>query len=370
MPLRMPSLAVLGGRLLWLAAGVVAGPAMAGQVGQFVPIPFTNAAVFTADNQQFLILWQAPSVAHIQILAGTDPATIATRPAIARGSGTGRQALSNLPPAPRWYFDLVPDHGAPLIIADRSMHLPDATNFRDVGGYRTRDGKWVRMGLVYRSNALDHLAAPDLTALAALNLKWICDLRTDGERRHGADIVPAGVPDEPADVLADDTGKLRAIMAAAPAAGQPTPDPSTVAHDLYRDFVVTRSARQAYHFLFQRLADPSRLPAVFHCSAGKDRTGWAAAILLTILDVPRPVILQDYLATNTYLHGADAARLRKAVGANSIASRLALTADPSDLQAAFAAVQQTYGSFDRYLHDGLGLSDATLSAIRQNFLAG
>jgi protein-tyrosine phosphatase len=337
-----------------------------------------------------VIAWQAPGVAHIHIRAGTDPATIDKAPTVADGPGAGQRSVSGLQPAPRWYFDLIPDHppdsppdsapdsppdlppdrSASLVIADRSVHLANATNFRDVGGYRTRTGQWVRMGLVYRSNALDHLAAADLAALAALHLKWICDLRTGGERQHGADIIPQGVPDEMEDVLADDTGKLRAIMAAAPADGKAAPDPTKVAHDLYRDFVVTQSARLAYHALFQHLADPARLPAVFHCSAGKDRTGWAAAILLTILDVPRPVIMQDYLLTNTYLRGADAQRLREAAGANSIASRLALTADPSDLQAAFTAVQQTYGSFDRYLHAGLGLSDATLRALRHNFLAG
>jgi protein-tyrosine phosphatase len=355
---------------MWLAASLLQAASPRAQTTQQPPIPFVRAAVSSADNQHFNISWQAPGVAHIRILAGTDPAAIDNARTVADGPGAGRRTVSDLNPAPRWYFDLVPNRGASLVIADRSVHLSNATNFRDVGGYRTRAGQWVRMGLLYRSNALDHLAAPDLAALTALHLKWICDLRTTGERRHGPDIVPPGVPDEMEDVLADDTGKLRAILAAAPVAGKPGPDPTAAAHDLYRDFVVTRSARLAYHALFLHLADPAQLPAVFHCSAGKDRTGWAAAILLTILDVPRPVIVQDYLLTNTYLHGADADRLRKAAGANSIASRLALTADPSDLQAAFTAVQQSYGSFDRYLHDGLGLSDATLDALRRNFLAG
>lgn len=87
---------------------------------------------------------------------------------VAVGLGAGRVTVANLPNEPRWYFEMVPDRGDPLIIADRSLHLATAANLRDAGGYRTADGKWVRMELAYRSNGLEHLTDGELAQIEFL----------------------------------------------------------------------------------------------------------------------------------------------------------------------------------------------------------
>jgi protein-tyrosine phosphatase len=147
---------------------------------------------------------------------------------------------------------MVPDRGDPLIIADRSLHLATAANFRDPGGYRTADGKWVRMGL---------------GAMMA---------------RGGSQTGNAGQQYAAVHQTANSSQ---------PAAGGGSRQ--EFEQRIYRDFVRLASARAAYRLLFERLADPKALPTVFHCTAGKDRIGSATAVFLTILGVPRQTIVQD-----------------------------------------------------------------------------
>jgi protein-tyrosine phosphatase len=306
----------------------------------------------------FVISWQGRGIEHIQIRAGTEPTNASQR--VAEGAASGQVSVSSLAPAPRWYFELRPDHGSPLVIADRSLHLSTAANFRDVGGYRTSAGKWVRMGLAYRSNGLEHLTDDELATIDRLHIKLVCDLRTAEEVRRGPDRVPQGAQDVLADVLADDAELLHTVMSGGAA-------PEGLEERIYRDFVRLPSAQRAYRALFERLADPAQLPTVFHCTAGKDRTGWAQAVFLTLLGVPHATVVADYVLTNEYLQGAGLASVRQSVNSASAAK---LVANPAALEAAFDQVTRDYGSFEAYLRDGLHLSDAVIASLRQNFLAG
>lgn len=323
-------------------------------------IPFDDARVTSADGRIFTISWHADRVSHVRIYAGVNFTAVGRNREVGDGRGSGRITVSDLPAEPRWYFELVPDRGQSLIIADRSLHLSTAANFRDAGGYRNAGGQWVRMGLAYRSNGIEHLAPDELDRLQALDLKLVCDLRTREEAQRGPDRIPQGLADISADVLADDADLIHAMIA-----GEHTQ--RDLERRVYRDFVRLKSARTAYHLLFERLSDPKSLPTVFHCTAGKDRTGWAEAVLLTILGVPRATIRRDYELTNGYLSGAGLKSVRQAF---SGAARGKVTADPAALEAAFDEVTRDYGSFDNYLHSGLELTEDTLESIRANFLAG
>jgi len=176
------------------------------------------------------------------------------------------------------------------------------------------------------------------------------------------------------DVLADDADLIHAMLGGGGAqngnAGQQNangPSRHELEQRIYRDFVRLGSAQKAYRLLFERLADPAALPTAFHCTAGKDRTGWAEAVFLTILGVPRSTIVQDYELTNEYLRGDALKSIRQSMSQSTPAR---IVADPAALDAAYDEVMKDYGSFDNYLSQGLHLSDATLAAIRKNFLAG
>ena len=241
------------------------------------------------------------------------------------------------------------------------------------------------MGLAYRSNGLEHLTDGELAQIDKLGIKLVCDLRTAEEIRRGPDRVGPGVADVSADVLADDADLIHAMMASSgaqagnagqqyaaihqtakgsqPAAGGDSHQ--EIQQRIYRDFVRLASAQRAYQLLFERLADPAALPTVFHCTAGKDRTGWAAAVFLSMLGVPRPTIVRDYQLTNEYLRGDALESVRQSL---SRSMRQRIVADPAALNAAFDEVTKDYGSFDNYLHQGLHLSDTALATIRRNFL--
>lgn len=140
---------------------------------------------------------------------------------------------------------------------------------------------------------------------------------------------------------------------------------------MYRAFVTSETARTSYHALFAGFA-ASGGNLVFHCTAGKDRTGWATAILHTILGVPQQTILADYLLTNVYSAAEIAAYVAQAAksGGQDAADMMAALqgAQAAYLQAAFDQVVTSYGAMASYIRDGLQLDQATLNTIRQRML--
>jgi protein-tyrosine phosphatase len=339
-------------------------PAAAAAV-QAAHIPFTQAEVTSLDGRTFAISWTAPaSAGPVSVYARTTLEPSGADRLVGRGGASGQITVADLPPADRWYFELRPARGEALATADRSLHLTSAPNFRDVGGYRTRDGRWVRMGLIFRSDELDRLSDADLAKIARLAPALVVDLRTQAERTRGPDRLPPGAEPMVADVAAD-APPAAAVLAKITTADQADQFLLTAT----RQFVSLPSAKSAYNRLFARLqTEPGAV--VYHCSAGKDRTGWATAVLLTALGVPRQTVTADYLASNGYL--VDKNRAMFAAMPPGTAARLEpiFTVREADLDAAFDEVALRYGGFDNYLRRGLGLDDAALARLRERYLAG
>lgn len=225
--------------------------------------------------------------------------------------------------------------------ADRLLGLIGVQNARDAGGYRTTDGHRVRTGLVFRTGALDKATSEDLARLSALGVGVVDDLRTGYERALGADKLPAGATGNSYDVLGQAPPM---IMAGALFGGE----------GLYRAFITAPGANEAFAAVLRDIIAADGAGVLFHCSAGKDRTGWASAVLLTLLGVDRDTVTADYLASNTYRNAAPTDPL------NGV--------QQSWLDAAFDQASQSYGSFDGYVRDGLGLSDAEVTALRAALL--
>lgn len=249
--------------------------------------------------------------------------------------------------------------------------LQGAPNFRDLGGYQTEDGRRVKPGMLFRSDQLDRLTDADLAAMERLRLAYVVDLRTESERAREPDRLPRGAKPVVLDVSADADGSLGGDMRkaqAAIAAGRGV----ELLEAANRDFVLLPSAKAAYRALVALVADPATGPLVYHCTAGKDRTGWASAVLLSILGVPRERIYYDYLASNAYLAQKNAGILAslKASGAPIDPANLepVLGVRRAYLDSAFAEVDRVYGSMDAYVRKGLGLSDAQIESIRRKYL--
>ncbi|MET9616620.1 tyrosine-protein phosphatase [Kitasatospora indigofera] len=354
----------LGSPALALAAapGPQDAPAAASRTAARHAIPFTAASAVQQADGSFTLTWTAPGARGVTVYAGTDQEDISHRRPVARGAGSATVTIAGLAAADRWFFELVPDRGEPLVVADRSLHLASAPNFRDAGGYRTADGSWVRMGVVYRSGDLSRLTDADLAKLRRLGVQEVFDLRTPAEQKAAPDRVPAGATVVGANVLgAADTGAFN--VTSPQAAVQ-------VMIDAERTMVSADSAKAAYRTVLNSLVERDDQGVLFHCTAGKDRTGWASAALLTALGVPRATVEADYLASNTYRAAENAAALAQLPPAYQAVYKPLLDVRAEYLNAGFDEVQQKFGSFDDYLRSGLGLDGRDLRDLRSQLLVG
>ena len=242
----------------------------------------------------------------------------------------------------------------------RKLPFTGAHNFRDLGGYKTEDGRAIKWGKIYRSDDLHLLTDEDLKYLSRLNIKSVVDFRSDEERESEPDrlnpdmtqvLLPIKFQPEELD---DET--LKNLMKNLTFG---TLDSS----NLLRDFniVIVKDFATEYKKFFRHVIENNAEPIVFHCTAGKDRAGFASAMILTVLGVPREKVIEDYLLTNTYVKDhvdsemleielktffrADTDNLRKI---NLVEERY--------IQAAFDTIDSEWGGMDNYISGALGLS--------------
>ncbi len=240
----------------------------------------------------------------------------------------------------------------------RHLALHGSTNFRDLGGYAGRDGRSVRWRRLFRSDHLGELTAQDITTLSSLGLARVCDFRGTQERVAHACMLP-GVAVHALAIEPTVVQGMQSLLAA----GQALTVRATVAlmQQTYRDFVLDNSPRFAQFFAELLQGDT---PLVFHCTAGKDRTGFAAALLLSALGVPRAVVMQDYLLTNDFY--------RQPRAASGFASQQVLDVlwkvQPGFLEAALETVEARHGSLDLYLEKDLGLARDQRQRLEQLYL--
>ena len=254
----------------------------------------------------------------------------------------------------------------------RKLPFTGAHNFRDLGGYKTEDGRALKWGKIYRSDDLHLLTDEDLKYLSRLNIKSVVDFRSDEERESEPDrlnpdmtqvLLPIKFQPEELD---DET--LKNLMKNLTFG---TLDSS----NLLRDFniVIVKDFATEYKKFFRYVIENNAEPIVFHCTAGKDRAGFASAMILTVLGVPREKVIEDYLLTNTYVKDhvdsemleielktffrADTDNLRKI---NLVEERY--------IQAAFDTIDSEWGGMDNYISGALGLSEEDILKLKDFYL--
>jgi protein-tyrosine phosphatase len=247
------------------------------------------------------------------------------------------------------------------------VRLASADNFRDVTGpdaaYVAADGTLLRRGVVYRSNELQ-LSHADAATIARLGVTAIYDLRSAHEIDAHPDAEVPGATWHHVEVGGIPMVQLEELTSREAAAD--------VMRQVYRSFVEVAEARAAFAQLFRHIAD-AEAATLFHCAAGKDRTGWAAALLLHVAGVDDATILEDYLLTNSFSTATREKYLgmvREHLGEDKVpVYELAMVVREDYLQEAYDAAEAAYSSRDAYLRDGLGLDDATLMRLRHRLLA-
>ncbi|MHC8314729.1 tyrosine-protein phosphatase [Pseudomonas sp. LB3P31] len=240
--------------------------------------------------------------------------------------------------------------------------LKSIDNFRDVAGitqaYSTANDGTLRGGVFYRSNALTPSAA-DLATLNSLGIKAIYDLRTPSEIAATPDTMLTGASYSNIDIIGGTTSGSNITNISFRSAA----DAVAMMEGTNRAFVSDAGMRSQFSRLFNELASVDGA-ALFHCTAGKDRTGWTAAVLQSIAGVDDATIMSNYLATNDYTAARVAATLAQMPASMAAIYAPLLGVEASYLQAGLDQVITQYGSMDNYLKQGLGLSQEALYVLR------
>lgn len=316
-----------------------------------------------------LVLYGAPLAAGATVFAGPAPDRIDRRRPLARFRGGERLRLEGLPAAQRHYLVVRGADGHEELVAERLLPLEGAQNFRDLGGYPARGGRCVRWGVVFRSDSLAALSDADLAYLEHIGLRLVCDFRGDAEVEEEPNRLAGRAPFE----------YWR----------QPLGDASVQPSEWRRRFEsgdfgeidaswLTRSYRGMIDgcaaeigAVFRRLAREGGLPAVLHCTAGKDRTGVSAALLLLLLGVPRALVIEDYALTGRYtgdrIRAAERFFRERGIDPSRVAALMG--SEPATLAGALDHLDETHGGVERWAREFAGLDDAELEALREALLA-
>jgi protein-tyrosine phosphatase len=257
--------------------------------------------------------------------------------------------------------------------AHRLLNFEGIANFRDLGGYPAAGNRHVKWGLLYRSGTFAHSSRADLEGLQRLQLASLIDFRSSMEKEEEPSHLPEPTGFTLVDIpILDDGNKalVGEIMDRVETGNFEGFDPSLAMEQANRQFAgeFTPQFRQFMHTLL----DAGGQPIVWHCSAGKDRTGFASAILLRILGVPEDIIMQDYMASK--LHALEARsnqlRLLRLFKGDEAADKLAVMMGVEEpwLEAAFEEIDLKWGSFDNYVLQGLELTDNDVMQLRSQLL--
>jgi protein-tyrosine phosphatase len=303
----------------------------------------------------------------IIVYAGTAPDNINTEEPLAVTSDVNSVTFNQLDLNQRHYFHLKfvggAHDGETLMVAEREIPLDGTVNFRDIGGYRTSDGRYTAWGKVYRAGELHDLTEADLQRLTNLNLQTSCDLRSEEEMEAAPDKLPPGVRYVPLPVQMRErrSRQVRSLMTY-----RNRMDEAMI--DAYTRVGIDNNP-DVFGGVFKRIADADQLPLVVHCTAGKDRTGITVALLLSVLGVPDETILADYSLSNTYFEtfravGEKAITPLKRVGINADTIQPFFTANPAVMAATLAHVREKYGSAEGYLTTQGGVTPGEMKRVR------
>ena len=249
--------------------------------------------------------------------------------------------------------------------------MKQPANFRDLGGLPAAEGRKVKTRKILRSAELNNMSAEDRRALLEdYELKTVIDLRSANEREQRPNDA-LSVKTVELDVLREDEKK---------AAAQQTiwkfenvEDVHGIMRELYRNFIREDGPRDCYRSFVDVFLQQEAGSVLFHCYAGKDRTGMGAAIMLTLLGVSEEDIMADYLLSNAMREEVNkqivAARVAAGMPAeHAEAFRIAMQVDRSYLEGTFAEAKAQFGSLYNYCIEGLGITEEEVAILRKKYL--
>ncbi len=251
----------------------------------------------------------------------------------------------------------------------RLLPMDGAHNTRELGGYETTDGKSVKWGMLFRSDKLSDISKTDQVYLQNLGIKKIIDFRSKEEKKEDPDIIPKGINyiEMPISVDGAMRSKIEAVLK-----GETDKEVKSFLIDANKEFVSNYTG--VYEEFLRNLIDDEG-PALFHCTAGKDRAGFAAAITLIALGVSKEDVIQDYMKTNQFTQE----RIEEIIGQIELMTlyqtdaeilRPLLGVEREYIETAFQTAEKKYGSLEDFIRNGLNISDEDIQKLRNKFLEG
>jgi protein-tyrosine phosphatase len=257
--------------------------------------------------------------------------------------------------------------------AHRLLNFEGIANFRDLGGYANEQGQQVKWGVLYRSGTFAHSSKADLQGLQQLQLATLIDFRSGGEKEEEPNQLPQPASFTVVEIPTLDEGNkalVGEVMERVESGNFDGFDPDQFMLTANRQFATefTPQFRQFIHTVL----DAGGKPVAWHCSAGKDRTGFASAILLRVLGVPQETVMRDYMESKQ--HALEARKnqllLLRVFKGEEAADKLAIMMGVEEawLRAAFEEIDARWGSFDNYVSEGLQLTDRDIAKLRNQLL--
>ena len=249
----------------------------------------------------------------------------------------------------------------------RKLSMDGSYNTRELGGYKTTDGKSVKWGVLFRSDKLSDISLEDQKYLKNLGIQRIVDFRSKAEKTEDPDKIPEGVAyiEMPIEVDGAMRTKIEAILK-----GEINRNVKDFLIEANEEFIKNYS--HIYSKFLKDLAKEQK-PTMFHCTAGKDRAGFAAAITLIAIGVSKEDAINDYMKTNEYT----AKRIDEMISKIELMSlyqtdgellRPLLGVEREYLEAAFKAAENEYGSIENYIRSGLNISEKEIQQLRSFLL--
>lgn len=257
--------------------------------------------------------------------------------------------------------------------AHRVLNFEGVINFRDLGGYRTKDNHSVKWGKLYRSGTFANTSRADLKAIQQLNLSILIDFRSAAEKQQEPSVLPDPMGFRLVEIPTLDDGNramLGDVIQRIESGDFDGFDPNHFMLEANTQFA-SKFTPQFTEFI-HTILDAKGSPVVWHCSGGKDRTGFASAVVLRILGVSHSTIMADYMMSNEYaLAGRkNEIRMLRLFKGDEAADKLSVMMGVEEawLQAAFDEIDRQWGDFDNYVHNGLQLSPEDIAQLKNTLL--
>lgn len=328
-----------------------------------------SAGVERQSDGSIKLNWQL-GAAHngdVRITWSRSPYNFDRDHVLAQGVKDGSITVKDPNPAGRTYF-LIEGAGTSVITAERKVNVKGLDNFRDLGGYPTSDGRTVKWGKLFRANELSALTASDKQVVQELGIHTNIDFRSQGEVAQKPDPEIPGVT-YVWDPVMKDLGNSTDIMQLFQ---MNYASMMAMMEDGQRNMVSDPQV-EAYKTLFNLLKDPANGAIVYHCTAGKDRTGLGSALILLALGVEEKTIMQDYLLSKDYRYASNQmtlnymAPMMTTEDAKKIANSI-LGVEPEWLQASLDEIKKQYGTYDAFFEQVLGVTAQDRDTLKSMYL--